>query len=179
MTWCGNWGPALNHKLFSNNLIPLHHTLSNFWAPNFNWEILDDMQAEKEYMGLNSPMFVSYFKNCVMITNNWFWYFFFLFVVYLDSRGYIGGGRPVWVFKNFRSLFSFLPFPFSFLYFSSFFSSLSLGGSFGSGAPGRCPPMPPSRYATAHCQCLFFRAHTTNEWLHRITQEKDVKLLRF
>ena len=36
---------ALDHKLFSSDLIQLHCTLSNLWAPNFEWEILDDMQA--------------------------------------------------------------------------------------------------------------------------------------
>ena len=37
-------------------------------------------------------------------------------VIYLNSWGYIGWG-PVRVFKKFRSLFSFLPFFFSFLFF--------------------------------------------------------------
>ena len=27
--------------------------------------------------------------------------------------------------------------------------------------------------------CLFRRAHTTNKWLHRITREIDLELLRF
>ena len=59
---------ALDHELFSNGLIRLHCTLLNLWA-KFNWEILDDMQAEKEYMGSQFPLFVSYFKDCVMIIN--------------------------------------------------------------------------------------------------------------
>ena len=59
---------------------------------------------------------------------------------------------PVLVFEKFRSLFSFLPFLF-FLVFCLFFFSIlhlfvSLGGPFSSGAPGHCPSMPPSRYAT-------------------------------
>ena len=71
-------------------------------------------------------------------------------------------GTLVWVFEQFRPLFSFLSFLF-FLFFSFFFSfffsilhflfflSLSLSGApFSSGAPGHCPPMPPSRYATDH-----------------------------
>ena len=51
---------ALDHLFFSNGLIRLHCTLSNFnlFAPNFNWEILDVMQAENEYIGLNSQLFV-------------------------------------------------------------------------------------------------------------------------
>ena len=37
---------APDHYFFSNGL-----TLSNLWAgPNFNWEILDVMQAEKDYI---------------------------------------------------------------------------------------------------------------------------------
>ena len=38
----------------------------------------------------------------------------------------------------------------SFIFFLSFFFffCLSFGGPFSSGAPGYCPPMPPSRYAT-------------------------------
>ena len=57
---------------------------------------------------------------------------------------------PLRVFGNAHSLFSFLPFLFVFLsfLFFIFFFSLSLGGPFSSGAPGHCPPMPPSRYAT-------------------------------
>ena len=39
------------HVFFSNGLIWLHFTFSNLWAPNFYWEILDVMQAEKEYIG--------------------------------------------------------------------------------------------------------------------------------
>ena len=35
-------------------------------------------------------------------------------------------------------------------YFYSSFFCLSLGGRFSSGAPGHCPPMPPSRYATVY-----------------------------
>ena len=42
---------TLEHQFFSNGLIRFHCSLSNLWAPNFNWEILDVMQAEKEYMG--------------------------------------------------------------------------------------------------------------------------------
>ena len=44
-----DWGPALDHEFFSNGITRLHCTLSNLWAPNFNWEIVDVMQAEKEY----------------------------------------------------------------------------------------------------------------------------------
>ena len=42
---------ALDHEFFSNGLIRLYRTLSNLWARNFNWEILDVMQAEKECKG--------------------------------------------------------------------------------------------------------------------------------
>ena len=52
---------VLDHQFFSNGLW-LHCTLSNLRAPNFNIDILDVMQAEKEYMG---PYV--YFKDCVII----------------------------------------------------------------------------------------------------------------
>ena len=56
---------------------------------------------------------------------------------------------PVWVLKSFVLSFSFLHFLFDFLFYSSFVClSLSLGGPFSSGAPGHCPTMPPSAYAT-------------------------------
>ena len=59
-------------------------------------------------------------------------------VIYLDSWGYrVGVPRPGIFFFYF----------FSFLHF--FFVSFS-GGPFSSRAPGHCPPMPPSRYATAY-----------------------------
>ena len=71
---------------------------------------------------------------------------FLLFsVIYLDSWGYTGG-VPVWVFEKFCDLFS--SFSFLFFLFLFFFFCLSLGGSFNSGAPGHCLPMPPSCYAT-------------------------------
>ena len=62
------------------------------------------------------------------------------------------GPRPgIW--KVLFSLFfsSFFLFLFLFLFFSSlhFLVCPSLGGPFSSGAHGHCPPMPPSRYATA------------------------------
>ena len=73
--------------------------------------------------------------------------------IYSDSWD-ISDGSPFQVFIKFNSLFSFLlslfPFLFfSFLFFSFlFFSFLSLLGPLSSGAPGHCPPMSPSRYAT-------------------------------
>ena len=119
-------------------LILLHHvhcTLSNLWAPNFIREILDVMQAEKEYMG---PYLC--FKDCVMITSVWFWYFCHL----LGLTGIYRVGPPSGHLKRF--VLSFFLFLFFFLILI-FFLSLPLG-PFSSGAPGHCPPMPPSRYAT-------------------------------
>ena len=56
-------------------------------------------------------------------------------------------GPPSGYLKSFVLSFLFFPF-FSFLFFIFFFP-LSLGGPFSYRAPGHCPPMPPSRYATA------------------------------
>ena len=72
-------------------------------------------------------------------------------VIYLRLMGLYRVGAPVRVFEKFRSLSLFFLFFLSFSYFFSilhFLFSLSLGGPFSSGAPGHCPPMPPSRYAT-------------------------------
>ena len=74
---------------------------------------------------------------------------FGIFCHLLRLMGIYRVGTPVRVFEKFRSLFSFLLLYFSFSFFLSFFVSLSLGGPFSSGAPGHCPPMPPSRYTTA------------------------------
>ena len=87
-------------------------------------------------------------------------------VICLDSWGYIGWG-PFQVFENFRSLFSFLHFLFffSFLFFHFLFC-LSLSpsrGPFSSWAPGHCPPMPPSRYATACNNVLLDRLSKNRE----------------
>ena len=153
---------ALDHKLFSNGLIRLRCALSNSMAPDFNWEILDDMQAEKIHEA-PIPIFRLIFRRlcddyqCLILVFS---------VIYLDScNGDISGGWPssgFWkvLFPLFFSSYSFsflffffsfsfvFSFVFSFLFFSSF-SILSLSrGPFSSGAPGHCPPMPPSRYAT-------------------------------
>ena len=100
-------------------------------------------KLKKNTLGPKSPLFLLYFKDCVMVTNVWFWHF--LSSIY--SHGDISGGRlrpSIW--KVSLSLF-FSSFSFSFLFFIFFFP-LSLRGPSSSGAPGHCPPMPPSRYAT-------------------------------
>ena len=140
MTWWGNWG-SRPHIFFSNGLIRSYCTLSNLRAPNFIWEILDVMQAEKRICGLNSPLFLLYFKDCVMITIVWFWYFLSSTETHRD----ISGGGPSRYLKSF--ILSFLFFCFSFLFFIFIFV-VFLRGPLSSGAPGHCPPMPPSRYAT-------------------------------
>ena len=45
----GKLGALVQH-FFSNGIVRVHCTLAILWAPNFNWEILDVMQAEKEYI---------------------------------------------------------------------------------------------------------------------------------
>ena len=85
--------------------------------------------------------------------------------------------------------------PFSFLFFLFFFSSLSLGAPFSSGAPGHCPPMPPARYATGHEQfktrsyfirVLFpfvfseeFDVHTTVKYKYLYSTHRFSKSLSF
>ena len=59
-------------------------------------------------------------------------------------------------------IFFFHFFHFSFLFFIFFFFfCLSLSGPFSYGAPGHCPSMPPSRYATVPRCTTFMAAHTT------------------
>ena len=112
---------ALDHKLFSNCLIRLHCTLSNLRAPNFNWEILDDMQAEKNTWGPYSN-FSSYISKIVW----WLPMFDFgIFCHLLRLMGIyrVGGPRPAGYLKGFvPSILFFLS---SFLFFS--FLSLSRG----------------------------------------------------
>ena len=70
---------------------------------------------------------------------------FGVFCHLLRLMGIYRVGPPSGYLKSF--VLSFLPFFFSILFHSSFFPSLS-GATFISGAPGHCPPIPPSRYAT-------------------------------
>ena len=155
MTWWGNWGLTVDHELFSNNLIRLHCTLSNLWAPIFNWEKIN----WKRIHGAQIPIVRLIFQRLCDDNQCLFVCLFVCFFFHLlRLMGiYRVGPRPG--IEKFRSLFSFLPFififfssfSFLFLFFLSFFFfflSLSLGGPFSSGAPGHCPPMPPSRYAT-------------------------------
>ena len=63
--------PQILFKRF--NTAPLHSF--KLMGPKY-WEIVDVLIASwKKYMGHNSSLFVSYFKDSVMITNVWFWYF--------------------------------------------------------------------------------------------------------
>ena len=102
----GPW-PQILFKRF--NTASLHSF--ELMAPRY-WEILDVLQVEKNiiYMGPNSSLFVSYFKDCMMTTMQCMILVFSL--IYLDS----------WVCM---SLFSFS--------FFLFFLCLSLRGPFSSG----------------------------------------------
>ena len=105
-------------------------------------------KLKKNTWGPKSPLFVLYFKDCVMITNVWFWYF-----LSCTSWGYIGWGPRPGIWKVSFSLF-----------FS--FSPLSRSrGPFSSGAPGHCQPMPPSCYATdLHAEKTQYEARTHNNY---------------
>ena len=71
----------------------------------------------------SSPLFLSYFNDCVMITNVWFWYFY---IIYLRLEGIYRVGPPSGYFKSFvLSFLFFLFFFFSFLFFIIFFFFLS------------------------------------------------------
>ena len=108
---------------------------------------------KKKTWGPNAPLFVLYFKDCVMIN----------YVVGPPS-GYLKSFDLPFLFFSF-----FFPFLFSIFFFVYLSLSLSLSGPFSSGAPGHCPLMPPSRYATAEKQtnkqttypqlCLIYLLH--------------------
>ena len=91
--WWGNWGPALDHKLFLNNLIRLHCTLSNLLAPNFDCEVLDDMQPEKEYMGPQFPIVRLIFQRLCDDNQCLICFIFFLFLS-LSLRGLFSSWAP-------------------------------------------------------------------------------------
>ena len=81
---------------------------------------------------------------------------FGIFCRLLRLMGIYRLGPPSGYLKN--VVLSFLPFYLFFLFFIFFFSSLS-------GAPGHCPPMPPSRYATGSVP-LSLWAYLWSEWRH-------------
>ena len=127
MTWWENWG--LDQELFSNGLIRLHCTLSNLWAPNFNWEILDDMQAEKKKHQAPIPHFSSHISK-IVYSDDYRCLILVFSVIYLVSWGYIEWGpRPgIWkVSFPLSFFFSFLP-SFFFFFFVSFLGPLWLRG---------------------------------------------------
>ena len=76
-------------------------------------------------------------------------------VIYLDSwgMGIYRVGPPSGYLKSFILSFLFILLFFFLVYIYSSLFSLSLGGPFSSGAPGHCPPMPPSCYATGTVNC--------------------------
>ena len=82
-------------------------------------------KLRKNTWGPNSPLFRLYFKDCVMITNVWFWYFLSSILKIMGI--YIGCPPPVRVFEKFRSLFlSSFFFPFLFFTFIVCLSGASL-----------------------------------------------------
>ena len=61
--------------------------------------------------------------------------------------------------------------PFSFYYLPFLLFSMSAGAPFSSGAPGHCPPMPPTRYAT--------ETYTATSYIERGTPFTTQKILKF
>ena len=84
-------------------------------------------------------------------------------------------GPEVYFFPLFfSSFFSILHFLFSFSFFFSFLFGLSLRGPFSSGAPGHCPPMPPSCYATdlRYLHAKWIRKRKLKIWKKRAKSKK-------
>ena len=140
----GGSRPRIIFKRF--NTAPLHSF--KLTGPNFNWENLDDMQAEKEYMGPQFPIVRFIFKRlcddnqCLILVFS---------VICLDSWG-----APSGYFKSFVLSFLF----FFFHYFIFFLICFSLGGPFSSGAGPLdivhpchpvATPLPAPIYPKAHC----------------------------
>ena len=106
------------------------------------------MQAEKENMGALN-LHCSYYISKIV-----WWLPMFDFGIFCHQLRLMGIYRmvapPSGYLKSF--VLTFLFFLFCFFFFSILhflFFPLSRG-PFSSGAPGHCPPMPPSRYATGH-----------------------------
>ena len=121
------------------------------------------MQAEKRIQ----RALILHCSSCISKIAWWLEIFYFdIFCHLLKFMGYIGWG-PVWVFEKFRVLSLSLSLSLLFYFSFSFFLSLSLGGPFRSGAPGHCPPMPPSRYATGPTKINTEEVfHMFRKWYH-------------
>ena len=130
------------------------------------------MQAEKRIHGaliLNCSSYISKIVWWLPMFN------FGIFCHLLRLIGIYQVGPRLGIWKVSFSLF-FSPFYFSFsfflflsflfLFYSSFFLSLSRGAPFSSGAPGHCPPMPLSRYATDKSLVVLWIVSTVNESIH-------------
>ena len=146
----GKLGPWTTYSFQTVIKTRFHCTLSKLWAPNVIWDILDVMQAEKRtyICGLNSPLFLLFQRLCDEYQR-----FDFGIFCHLLVHGDILGGDPlpgIWKvsFTHFFSSFSS-----AFLFYSSFSFFVCLSrGPLKLRAPGHCPPMPPSRYATVHTE---------------------------
>ena len=130
---------ALDHYFYSKSLKRLHYgpqiVIEKFWM---------SCKLKKNKWDPNYLLF--------LFSKIAWWLPMFDFVIFchlLRLMGIYREGAPVRIFEKFRSLFSPFSFFFSFMFFIfHFFLSLSFRGPFSSGAPGLCPPMPPSHYAT-------------------------------
>ena len=165
-----NWGtrPLILFKgfntalLHSFTLMGPKSLLRNFRS-HASWKIIHG--APNLHCSYNISKIVWWFSMLILIFS----------VIYVDSRGYIGWGPRSGIWKvSFSLFFYFLPFLFFFPFFFSilhflFFPRLS-GGPFSSGVPGHCPPMPPSRYATAcswlleYCLACFISIYPPAFW---------------
>ena len=143
MTWWGNW-PLILFKRF--NTAPLHSF--KLMGPNFNWDFRCHVRGKRIYRAL--------ILHCSSYISKILWWLpmfdFGIFCHLLRLMGIYRVRPPSGYLRSFvLSFFCFFFFFFSFLSFIFFFF-VSLGGLFSSGAPGHCPPMPPSRYATEFIQ---------------------------
>ena len=135
------WGPRPLILFKQFNTAPLHSF--KLMGPKFklrNFRCHASCKRKHRALNLHCSSYISNLCNdyqCLILVFS---------VTYVDSWGYIGHGPRPGIWKISFSL----SFPSFFLFYSSFsFFPLSLGGPFSSGAPGHCPTMPPSRYATA------------------------------
>ena len=152
----GKLGP-LDHTFFSNGLIRLHCTFSNyimgpkFSLRNFRWHV----SLKGAYMVVPIPHRSSHISKVLC------WLPILDFGIgpsvgssFLSTTrlmyGDISCRITFWVVFFLCSFLSFFfSFIFSFLNFLFFFFLSVSGAPFSSEAPGHCPPMPSARYATA------------------------------
>ena len=127
---CGEiWGPRPLILFKRFNTASLHFFKLN--GPNILIEKFQmSCKLKKNTWGPHSPLFLLYFKDCVMITNVWFWYCLSSTQTHGDISGW-GSCPGIWKVSFSLFFYSFSSLFFSFFYFFSFLFFIFLSLSWG------------------------------------------------